>query len=213
MRKNKSIRMIKGLANFRQGWVKFVGVVFVVFFTTIVAISGLKTANFNAAALKLNEEETTTAQNTGKNKTVMSIEQKKDILTQNCDRIKNHLKNLQKNDSRTREYLGKKYEKALSYFIIPLNLSFVKNSVPSADFVELQGEISAKREEFNKSFIEYSQELEGLVGGDCTDGDSFLKKIEETKLKRKKLAEIVHDLQKMLKDHLSLVQKMGISEK
>jgi hypothetical protein len=137
----------------------------------------------------------------------MSEQQKGEIFTQNCGRIKNHFKSVQKNDSRAREYLGKKYERALSHFIIPLNLSFVKSNVPAADFVQLQGEISAKREEFNRGFIEYSQDLEGLIFVDCTNGESFLKKLDETRLKRKKLAETVNNMQKLLKKHADAVKK------
>ena len=137
----------------------------------------------------------------------MSEQQKSEIFTQNCGRIKNHFKSVQKNDSRAREYLGKKYERALSHFIIPLNLSFVKRNVPAADFVQLQGEISAKREEFNRGFIEYSQDLEGLIFVDCTNGESFLKKLDETRLKRKKLAETVDTMQKLLKKHADAVKK------
>ena len=137
----------------------------------------------------------------------MSEQQKGEIFTQNCGRIKNHFKSVQKNDSRAREYLGKKYERALSHFIIPLNLSFVKSNVPAADFVQLQGEISAKREEFNRGFIEYSQDLEGLIFVDCTNGESFLKKLDETRLKRKKLAETVDTMQKLLKKHADAVKK------
>lgn len=137
----------------------------------------------------------------------MSEQQKGEIFTQNCGRIKNHFKSVQKNDSRAREYLGKKYERALSHFIIPLNLSFVKSNVPAADFVQLQGEISAKREEFNRGFIEYSQDLEGLIFVDCTNGESFLKKLDETRLKRKKLAETVDNMQKLLKKHADAVKK------
>ena len=137
----------------------------------------------------------------------MSEQQKGEIFTLNCGRIKNHFKSVQKNDSRAREYLGKKYERALSHFIIPLNLSFVKSNVPAADFVQLQGEISAKREEFNRGFIEYSQDLEGLIFVDCTNGESFLKKLNETRLKRKKLAETVNNMQKLLKKHADAVKK------
>lgn len=137
----------------------------------------------------------------------MNEQQKGEIFTQNCGRIKNHFKSVQKNDSRAREYLGKKYERALSHFIIPLNLSFVKSNVPAADFVQLQGEISAKREEFNRGFIEYSQDLEGLIFVDCTNGESFLKKLDETRLKRKKLAETVDNMQKLLKKHADAVKK------
>lgn len=137
----------------------------------------------------------------------MNEQQKGEIFTQNCGRIKNHFKSVQKNDSRAREYLGKKYERALSHFIIPLNLSFVKSNVPAADFVQLQGEISAKREEFNRGFIEYSQDLEGLIFVDCTNGESFLKKLNETRLKRKKLAETVNNMQKLLKKHADAVKK------
>lgn len=137
----------------------------------------------------------------------MSEQQKGEIFTQNCGRIKNHFKSVQKNDSRAREYLGKKYERALSHFIIPLNLSFVKSNVPAADFVQLQGEISAKREEFNRGFIEYSQDLEGLIFVDCTNGESFLKKLNETRLKREKLAETVNNMQKLLKKHADAVKK------
>ena len=137
----------------------------------------------------------------------MSEQQKGEIFTQNCGRIKNHFKSVQKNDSRAREYLGKKYERAMSHFIIPLNLSFVKSNVPAADFVQLQGEISAKREEFNRGFIEYSQDLEGLIFVDCTNGESFLKKLNETRLKREKLAETVNNMQKLLKKHADAVKK------
>lgn len=137
----------------------------------------------------------------------MSEQQKGEIFTQNCGRIKNHFKSVQKNDGRAREYLGKKYERALSHFIIPLNLSFVKSNVPAADFVQLQGEISAKREEFNRGFIEYSQDLEGLIFVDCTNGESFLKKLNETRLKREKLAETVNNMQKLLKKHADAVKK------
>ena len=216
-KKNKA-----GLGGWRAGLVVFALFIGgVVFFTTGVMAAEDKSArrevvknDQNVPSLLAVEGGVQDAQSLDEAKKIeenklaaMNEQQKGEIFTQNCGRIKNHFKSVQKNDSRAREYLGKKYERALSHFIIPLNLSFVKSNVPAADFVQLQGEISAKREEFNRGFIEYSQDLEGLIFVDCTNGESFLKKLDETRLKRKKLAETVDNMQKLLKKHADAVKK------
>ena len=59
----------------------------------------------------------------------ISIEQENAIVD-HCESIKDSLKTVQKNDSRTRVYLGGYYEMILSKFIMPLNVKTQTLNIP-----------------------------------------------------------------------------------
>ena len=118
------------------------------------------------------------------------------------------LKNLQKIDSRTRVFLGKQYEKLLTYYIMPLNIGFVKSNISATNLVDLQTQISSERESFNRMFVEYSQVLEGLITTSCDDGDGFLDKITKVREKRQKLNGKVKEMSLMFENYATGVKEI-----
>lgn len=147
------------------------------------------------------------------NPTPFTRDERKSILRQNCTSIIDNLKNLQKTDSRSRVVLGKKYERAINNFIVPLNLSLIKHNSVRSELIELQASITSEREEFNKKFIEYSQNLENLILTDCqSDGENFLDRLESTKQKRVELSEKTKRISELITKHYQSVQKLNIKE-
>lgn len=130
-------------------------------------------------------------------------------ISQNCQSIKQSLKNLQKTDSRTRVYLGSIYQTILTDFITPLNLRLVRNNIPDGDLVDDQSTITSARDKFARDFITYSQSLEELIAIDCQNHPAdFYNKLEDTREKRSVVASDVYKLQQLVTDHINSVIKL-----
>ncbi len=136
-------------------------------------------------------------------------EEQEGAISQNCQSIKQSLKNLQKTDSRTRVYLGSIYQTVLINFITPLNLRLVRNNIPDSALVDDQSAITAAREDFAHNFITYSQSLEELIAIDCQNNPAgFYEKLQDTRAKRTTVASNVDKLRQLIVDHINTVIKI-----
>lgn len=130
-------------------------------------------------------------------------------ITQSCDSIKQSLKTLQKDDARTRAYLGTAYENLLTDFISPLNLRLVKNDKPSATLTDIHSTVLTKRQDFSQSFIVYSQDLEKLISIDCkTRAEEFYAQLVKTRTSRSKLEKATTAVKEALTKYQDGVKKL-----
>ena len=130
-------------------------------------------------------------------------------VKENCDSIKEVLKNVQKDDSRTRVYLGAYYEAILSKFIVPLNVRLVENNLSNADLVENQNKFADARELFVSDFVGYQQDLEDLVDMDCkTKPKNFYEKLDNVRQKRKIVEQDTLKLRNLISEHVKLVTQL-----
>lgn len=107
-----------------------------------------------------------------------------------CDTIKDNLKVVQRLDSRARVYLGRYYETILSKFIMPLNVRLVENNLSDNDLLVNQDSFAKAQESFKADYITYQKSLEDLVAMNCKeDAESFYAKLQQTREKRKIVAE------------------------
>lgn len=130
-------------------------------------------------------------------------------IQDHCDSIKEVLKNIQKDDSRTRVYLGAYYEAILSKFVTPLNVRLVENNLSSASLVENQNKLANARSVFINNFITYQQGLEELVLMDCqSEPKQFYEKLEKVRQQRKKVEQNTQQVRGLITDHIKLVNQL-----
>ena len=135
----------------------------------------------------------------------ISEKQEKVIVT-NCDSIKTQLKNVQKDDARTRVHLGGRYEAILTRFMTPLNIRLLENNISNTDLVENQNSFSETRELFTSDYVNYQQVLEKLVSLDCKKEPTiFYENLEKARQKRKIVEQDVVKLRNLISKHVKLV--------
>lgn len=130
-------------------------------------------------------------------------------IVSKCSTIKDDLRKVQKDDARTRVYLGGYYETILTKFITPLNVRLVENNLSSAGLVENQNDFAEARTIFMNDFIAYQQGLEELVGMDCkTEPGKFYDKLTVVQQKRKVMVQDVLKLRNLISEHVKLVTNL-----
>ena len=88
-------------------------------------------------------------------------------ISMSCASIQTSLKNIQRNDSKTRVILGTNYQTLLSNYISPLNVRLIKNNLPDSTLISIQSEAITSRNSFTNLFVTYRQRLESLISIDC----------------------------------------------
>lgn len=130
-------------------------------------------------------------------------------VKENCDTIKEVLKNVQKDDARARVYLGAYYEAILSNFITPLNVRLVENNLSEASLVENQNKFAAARSLFVDDYVSYQQRLEELVAMNCkTKPKEFYEKLEKVRQKRKVVEQDALKIRGLTSEHVKLVEQL-----
>ena len=134
---------------------------------------------------------------------------KKTAIIDNCDSIKDNLKKVQKEDSRTRVYLGGYYETILTKFITPLNMRLVENNLSSAKLIENQNDFADAKALFASDFIVYQQSLEELIGIDCKkEPEKFYDNLDLVRKKRKIVEQDVLKVRSFITEHIKLVDEL-----
>ena len=134
-------------------------------------------------------------------------EGQKMAISENCDKIKETLRTVQHQDSRTRVYLGRYYETVLSKYITPLNVRLVENTMINSDLMDNQDGFSRTRNSFIIDFIEYQKGLEDLVATDCkTEPENFYNKLVKVRERRKVVESDTVVLKELIMTQLNLVK-------
>lgn len=134
-------------------------------------------------------------------------EGQKMAISENCDKIKETLRTVQHQDSRTRVYLGRYYETILSKYITPLNVRLVENTMINSDLMDNQDGFSRTRNSFIIDFIEYQKGLEDLVATDCkTEPENFYNKLVKVRERRKVVESDTVVLKELIMTQLNLVK-------
>ena len=134
-------------------------------------------------------------------------DEKADNIVDNCTSIRDSLKRLQKDDSRSRVYLGQIYQHVIADYITPLNVRLVKNNLADSTLTEIQSEFTETREAFNRSFISYSKKLEELITINCKEKpEEFYKKLESVRTARKEVNKYTDDLLDIIRENRDTVK-------
>lgn len=130
-------------------------------------------------------------------------------ISMSCASIQTSLKNIQRNDSKTRVILGTNYQTLLSNYISPLNVRLIKNNLPDSTLISIQSETITSRNSFTNLFVTYSQRLESLISIDCKNQpDTFYSELENVRFLRSQLEESVNKVNIALSDHLKTVNQL-----
>lgn len=130
-------------------------------------------------------------------------------IVENCEAIRESLKTVQHQDSRTRVYLGRYYETVLSKYITPLNVRLVENNMFDSGLMDNQDSFSRTRNSFIIDFIEYQKELEDLVATDCkTEPENFYNKLVKVRERRKVVESDIVVLKDLMVTQLNLVKEL-----
>ena len=130
-------------------------------------------------------------------------------ISAGCASIQVRLRNLQKNDSKTRVLLGTNYQTLLTNYLSPLNVRLIKNNLPDPNLSRIQTEMFASRNEFTNLFITYSQNLEALISLDCKNQpNDFYYELENVRFLREKLEDSVTKTNNIISSHLQAVDQL-----
>lgn len=130
-------------------------------------------------------------------------------LAKHCDEMREKLKTVQKNDAKTRVFLGSKYETILNKYIVPLNLRLVENNLSTNGLIDLQNNFAAAKVVFNNDYINYQQSLENLVGIDCkTEPDKFYNELSIVRKRRMTMEQDALKIRNMLTQYVKLVTEL-----
>lgn len=130
-------------------------------------------------------------------------------ISMSCASIQTSLKNVQRNDSKTRVILGTNYQTLLSNYISPLNVRLIKNNLPDSTLISIQSEAITSRNSFTNLFVTYSQRLESLISIDCKNQpDTFYNELENVRFLRSQLEESVNKVNTVLSNHLKTVNQL-----
>ena len=130
-------------------------------------------------------------------------------LARHCDEVRERLKSVQKNDAKTRVFLGSKYETILNKYIVPLNVRLVENSLSTDGLIDLQNSFAAARAVFSNDYINYQQSLESLVGIDCkVEPDKFYNELSIVKKRRMTMEQDVLKIRNMLTQYVKLITEL-----
>ena len=141
-------------------------------------------------------------------------EEQEELISSHCDLIKDSIKTVQRDDSRTRVYLGGYYEAVLSKFVIPFNVKLVEESLSDADFVENQNNLTEMRNTFSNDFINYQKSLEELSMIDCkAQPNEFYDKLTSVRKKRKVVNQDVAKMRSLISEHIKLVKELKEAER
>ena len=133
----------------------------------------------------------------------------KNLIINNCDRIKDSLKNVQKLDARTRVFLGSHYETILSKYVTSLNLRLVENNLSKPSLIDNQNEFAKTKDAFSINFVDYQKELEELVAMDCrVEPEKFYEKLVSVREKRKNMVSGVLKMRELTVKHSKLVKEL-----
>lgn len=130
-----------------------------------------------------------------------------DFIADNCDSIKDTLKNVQKKDSYARVYLGGHFETILSKYLKPLNHRLIENDISNAEIVSEQTLFSSAKTKFSNDFIAYQKALDGLIATDCKNSpETFYEKLADTQKARATVLTDVNELKSLILKNISSVQ-------
>ena len=136
-------------------------------------------------------------------------DEQRGAISQSCNTIKQTLKTVQKADSRTRAFLGAKYETFISDYVSPMNIRLTKEGRPNATITSLYSNVLGMRQDFVAQFTSYSQELEELININCQEKpEEFYQKLKETRQKRMALKATVKSIRTNLVNHYTAVKKV-----
>ena len=143
------------------------------------------------------------------NAAIAISEKQEAVIVDHCSSIKDSLKTIQKNDARTRVYLGGRFETIINKFVTPLNVKLVENSLSTSELIESQNSLTSSKTVFANDYVEYQQKLEELVAIDCKSNPAeFYKQIEVVRKERKKVKQDVDKMKKILTEYMGLVGKL-----
>jgi len=129
-------------------------------------------------------------------------------ISQNCASIKLQLERTQKEDSRTRVYLGAQYETISSGLMQTLNIRLVRNNMSSPNLAEQQISFASELSKFKDDFTAYSQDLEKLVKIDCkAQPEEFYKKLNKVRKGREEVNESTKRLREIISAHRGAVEQ------
>ena len=136
-------------------------------------------------------------------------ESQKTAISEGCEKIRESLKTVQHQDSRTRVYLGRYYETVISKYITPLNVRLVENNLFDGGLMDNQDSFSKTRNNFIIDFIEYQKGLEDLVATDCkSEPEGFYNKLVKVREQRKLVEKDTVLLKELMMTQLKLVNEL-----
>lgn len=130
-------------------------------------------------------------------------------IRDNCESIRDDLKNVQKSDARARVYLGGRFESILNEYVVPLNMRLVENNLSTTGLIESQNTIASGKLKFANEYVEYQQRLEELVAMDCkSNPGEFYDKLTSMRRKRKRVEQDVQELRTAIGEYAKRVTKL-----
>lgn len=130
-------------------------------------------------------------------------------VSEHCEEIKGILKNVQREDSKIRVYLGSYYEKILTKYVTRLNLRLVENNLSQTGLIEGQAGLATARTKFVEDFVRYQQGLEELLTMNCKDEpERFYRELEKVRKERIEVRKDSAEIESLISKHQKMVGEL-----
>ncbi len=130
-------------------------------------------------------------------------------IAKHCDEAREKLRVIQKNDAKTRVFLGGIYETVLNKYIVPLNVRLVENNLSTNGLIDLQNSFAESKSVFSSDYITYQKSLESLVAIDCkSEPDKFYNELSIARKKRMTMEQDVLKMRNLLSQYVKLVTEL-----
>ena len=132
-------------------------------------------------------------------------------VSEHCEEIKGILKNVQREDSKIRVYLGSYYEKILTKYVTRLNLRLVENNLSQTGLIDGQAGLATAREKFVEDFVKYQQGLEELLTMNCKDEpEKYYRELVKVREGRAEVRKDTAEIESLISKHKKLVGELRV---
>lgn len=136
-------------------------------------------------------------------------EEKLQTISTHCEKIRESLRLVQREDSVVRTHLGPYYNTVLEKFMKPLNLRLVENNISEQRLFNNQQSFATTQNQFRDDYRAYQDALGDLVAMDCkNEPEKFYAKLEETREKRKVVATEVAKMRKLAGKQVTVLKEV-----
>lgn len=131
------------------------------------------------------------------------------VISEHCDKIKDNLKKVQREDSVVRTHIGPYYNTILEKFMKPLNLRLVENNMVDTRLFDNQSNFATAQDTFRNDYNDYQRALEELLLVDCkNEPEKFYDQLEVTREKRQIVNQDVSKMQSLVQEQVLVVNEL-----
>ena len=140
-------------------------------------------------------------------------ERQLDLVRSNCATTKTVLERIRANDALVRINLGREYDAISTKLMAPMNSRIALNKLNGIDLTKTTVDFDHQIGQFRNSYQRYEQIMSHIAQTDCQDKPAdFYMDIERARYYRGDVRKAVVELEKLIKQYRSQIDKLDLSK-